>query len=117
MRLTENFIDNEFYCPCCRKQEMTEEFLLQLQILRTKCNFPFKINSGWRCETHNAKVSSSSRNQHTAGCAVDVSVKDRYKRETFIKYVLESGYFKDIAVDKTFIHLGKGNKNQGMGVY
>ena len=51
------------------------------------------------------------------GYAVDISMKDRYKRLKLIREATASGYFKDIAISKTFIHLGKGNIKNGIGVY
>jgi len=96
---------------------MDDTFMEKLQLLRDKCSFGFKINSGYRCEEYNAKVSSNSRNQHTHGLAVDISLKDRYKRYTFLYYALDMGFFKDIAIAKTFIHLAKGNKQNGIGIY
>ena len=40
----------EFHCNCCNKEEMKEEFLQFIDELRFKCEFPFIVNSGWRCE-------------------------------------------------------------------
>ena len=34
-----------------------------------------------------------------------------------LKEAIECGYFKDIAISVTFIHLGKGNVQNGVGVY
>lgn len=89
----------------------------KLQLLRDKCDFGLSPNSGYRCEKENARVSKNSMNQHTKGLAVDISQKDRYKRYTLLYYALDMGFFKDIAIDKTFIHLGKGNVKNGIGVY
>jgi len=116
-KLTKNFNDNEFYCPCCNKHEMNEEFIKKLQDIRTSCRFGFKVNSGWRCDEYNTKISKKSMGDHTKGLAVDIHATDRYKRATLLQYAINSGYFKDIAISKTFIHLGKGISKQGLGVY
>ena len=116
-KLTKNFIDKEFFCSCCKKQEMDKEFVNKLQELRTSCGFGFKINSGWRCDEHNSKVSKNSMGDHPRGLAVDVHCTDRYKRAKLLQLAINSGYFKDIAISKTFIHLGKGKVEQGIGVY
>ena len=91
--------------------------MVRLQALRESCNFGFKINSGYRCEKHNSKVSKNSKGDHARGLAVDVSCDHRYKRAKILLYALNSRYFKDVAIDKGFIHLGKGKKKQGIGIY
>ena len=116
-KLTKNFTTDEMKCPCCDKCEMDEGFMSFLQGVRSKCGFGFKINSAYRCSEHNAKVSKNTRGQHSTGQAVDVSMKDRYKRFILIKEAVICGYFKDIAISKTFVHLGKGNVKNGVGVY
>jgi uncharacterized protein YcbK (DUF882 family) len=88
-----------------------------LQSVRTICGFGFRVNSAYRCEEYNNKVSSNTRGQHVTGQAVDISMKDRYKRFKLLNKAIDSGYFKDIAISKTFIHLGKGNVKNGVGVY
>ena len=115
--MTKNFTKKEVSCPCCGECSMDEEFMNKLQLLRTHCNFGFKVNSGYRCEKYNAEVSSNSMGDHARGLAVDISVKDRYKRTKLILIALNLGYFHDIAIHKTFIHLGKGKGQQGVGVY
>lgn len=117
MNLTENFTDKEFRCPCCKICEMDKHFMMELQGLRDVCGFPFFVTSGYRCLKHNTEVSKRSMNDHVKGCAVDVKCASRYQRAKILKEALEGGYFKDIAIAKTFIHLGEGKVNQGVGVY
>ena len=116
-QITKNFTTDEMKCPCCGKCEMDDEFMQALQGVRSKCGFGFKVNSAYRCSEYNAKVSKNTRGQHSTGQAVDVSMKDRYKRFALIKEAMECGFFKDIAIAKTFIHLGTGNVKNGIGVY
>ena len=40
---------SEFFCSCCGKEKMKHEFLVFIEELRDRCNFPFKIRSGYRC--------------------------------------------------------------------
>ena len=115
--ITKNFTEAEMACPCCDTCEMDEQFMANLQRVREQCGFGFKINSAYRCAEYNAKVSSNTRGQHATGQAVDVSMKDRYKRFKLLSKAIENGYFKDIAISKTFIHFGKGNVKNGIGVY
>lgn len=54
-------------------EKMDDNFLLLLDALREKCDFPLVINSGYRSPEYNAKVSSTGLNgPHTTGKAVDV---------------------------------------------
>ena len=115
--ITKNFTENELKCPCCGEVRMDSTFMATLQRVREQCGFGLKVNSGYRCESHNAEVSKNSRNDHTRGKAVDIHMTRRYRRAKLLKYLLNSGYFNDIAIAKTFIHIGKGRDRSGVGVY
>ncbi len=73
------FQPTELECRCgCGKgaESMDERFLHALAVLRKECDFPFVLNSAYRCPKHNAKVSGTGRNgPHTIG-AVDIRVPD-----------------------------------------
>ena len=116
-KITKNFTEKELECPCCGKVKMDNYYMAKLQEIRTACAFGFKVNSGYRCESHNAEVSKNSKNDHTKGKAVDIHVVDRYKRAKMLVYLLCSKYFNDIAISKTFIHIGKGRRKSGVGIY
>ena len=116
-KITKNFTTDEMKCPCCGECKMDEQFMANLQRVREQCGFGFKINSAYRCAEYNAKVSKNTKGQHATGQAVDVSMKDRYKRYELLMKAIFSEYFKDIAISKTFIHLGRGNTKNGVGVY
>jgi uncharacterized protein YcbK (DUF882 family) len=115
--LTKNFTIEEMDCPCCGVCNMNDEFMKNLQEVREECGFGFKVNSAYRCKKENERVSKNTRGQHITGEAVDISCKDRYKRRQILESAIKNGYFKDIAIAKTFIHLGKGNVKHGIGVY
>lgn len=72
----ENFSEEEFECQCgCGRADMDEGVLARLQQIRTKLGFPFPINSGFRCPSHNESVSSTGRDgPHTTGKAIDVGL-------------------------------------------
>ena len=116
-KLTKNFTVNEMKCPCCGECNMDDSFMTSLQDVRSKCGFGFRVNSAYRCKKYNTEVSKNTRGQHVTGRAVDISMKDRYKRFVLLKASIAHGYFKDIAIAKTFIHLGRGNVKNGVGVY
>jgi uncharacterized protein YcbK (DUF882 family) len=116
-KITKNFTTDEMKCPCCGECNMDEQFMANLQRVREQCGFGFKINSAYRCAEYNATVSKNTRGQHSTGEAADISMKDRYKRFQLLQKAIECEYFKDIAISGTFIHLGKGNVENGVGVY
>ena len=116
-KITKNFTTDEMKCPCCGKCDMNVKFMATLQRIREQCGFGFRINSAYRCAKYNAKVSNNTRGQHATGQAVDVSMKDRYKRYEILKKAINAEYFKDVAISKTFIHIGRGNVENGVGVY
>ena len=116
-KITKNFTTDEMKCPCCSQCMMDDGFMAALQSVRSKCGFGFRINSAYRCSEYNAKVSKNTRGQHSTGHAADISMKDRYKRFILLKEAIACEYFKDIAISKTFVHLGKGNVKNGVGVY
>lgn len=117
VNITQNFTTDELRCPCCYNIGIDQEFMNHLQCARSIAGFPWKVNSGYRCMTYNKKVSPKSQNDHTRGQAVDIAVRSRYKRYKILKSILEDPYFKDIAIGKTFIHIGKGKKDRGIGIY
>jgi uncharacterized protein YcbK (DUF882 family) len=79
--LTNNFNKSEFDCKCgC---EMPEEVFLEIQKLASQLqhirNFvrkPIKINSAYRCKTHNKSIGGVSNSQHILGKAADIQVTD-----------------------------------------
>lgn len=90
------FTYDEFKCQCnhCESERALgyddgewfktpefKSFMGALIPLRIECNFPFKINSGYRCPDHNNAVSSSGLDgPHTKGAAdVEASFERGYK--------------------------------------
>ena len=117
MQISTHFSKKELECPCCGYCEIDKEFIGKLEIVRLQFGYPMVVTSGCRCEDYNEKKSSNSQGDHTRGLAVDVSLKDRYKRAKLLKLALNIRYFKDIAIGKDFIHLGRGKEMQGLGIY
>ena len=75
MFITPNFSTAEMACSHCQKADMDDEFMRVLQSIRDEIQRPLKITSGFRCEKHNAKVSSTGKNgPHTFGKAADVLI-------------------------------------------
>ena len=101
--LTKNFSRYEFECPCCGKDSIDLELVKELQVLRDFMGCPLRINSGIRCDRHNAAVGGSKRSQHLLGLAADVRIPEgqAHKMGTFIL----CSDFNGIGAYNTFFHL------------
>ena len=79
MKLTKNFDLKEFECKCgCEMPLEVYENVIklagELQKLRTYLDRPIRINSAYRCESHNTKSGGSKTSQHLLGKASDVVI-------------------------------------------
>jgi len=75
MYITKNFTTNEMACSCCQKSDMDGDFMRILQSVRDEMQRPLKITSGYRCEKHNSKVSTTGRTgPHTHAKACDILI-------------------------------------------
>ena len=89
MKLTKNFDLKEFECKggCDMPLEVYENVIKlagELQKLRTYVDRPIRINSAYRCESHNAKVGGSKTSQHLLGKASDIVIESLKPAEVFI---------------------------------
>lgn len=79
IKLSENFKSTEFDCHgkgCCTETLIHEDIVYVVQNLRTHFGVPVTINSGYRCEVHNANVGGASKNSyHVKGQAADIVVR------------------------------------------
>lgn len=97
-------------------ENMDEQLLEQLDLLREKLGFPLRINSGYRTEAHNKKVKGSLNSAHTRGLAVDIQAMSGRARFDIVVTALELG-FKRIGVAKTFIHLDMDTSLPGQCIW
>ena len=70
---TQNFKAAEFACHCCGKNNISQAVIDMAQILRFKLKVPIRVNSGYRCDKHNAEVGGVKGSNHTKGLAADLS--------------------------------------------
>lgn len=69
------FSKDEFLCSCCGEALMVHEFVRKLDAIRLAYGKPLRVNSGYRCPTHNNNISSTGlTGPHTTGRAVDFGV-------------------------------------------
>ena len=72
---SEYFTRAEFACKCgCSFNTVDYELLRVLTYIREHFDKPVHINSGCRCESHNASVGGSDNSQHLVGRAADIRV-------------------------------------------
>ena len=62
-----------------------------LEKMRTKCGEPLIINSGYRCETHNANIGGAKNSYHTLGDAADVATPLGITPEKLAEYAEQAG--------------------------
>ena len=89
MKLSTNFDSAEFDCKHCFQggDAMHPNLIKLLEKLRADCGgFPLYINSGYRCNIHNANVGGVPNSQHVLKTAADVSPPQNMSVEEFCWY-------------------------------
>lgn len=107
-----NFTRSEFACKCgqCASNgsEVSDDLLDALQALRTMCDFPFAITSGYRCPSHPIEKKKIKAGTHAMGLAVDIAASHGEALH-LLKLALASGLFTGVGVQQKgsgrFIHL------------
>lgn len=110
-KLSENFHAYEFDCNgsgCCTETKIDPDLVAYLQKIRDHFGKPVKIASGYRCATHNGKISNASKkSKHMEGMAADIKVEGVAPAEV-AKYA-ESIGIKGIGLyegnDGSFVHV------------
>lgn len=111
-KLSANFRVGEFACKCSRCSQMRVDDVLveRLQQLRDHFGAAVNINSGYRCEAHNAEVGGDPSSHHILGMAADIRVAG-VKPAEVAKYaesigVRRIGLYEDD--EGNFVHIGSG---------
>lgn len=75
----EHFKAAEFQCHCgCDTNLIQPALVFKLDDLRTAFGKPLAVTSGYRCNEHNAAVSTTGfHGPHTTGLAADIAVSGR----------------------------------------
>ena len=103
------FRAREFECPCCGEEQMKDAFVHLLDEARNFAGIPFKINSGFRCDSHTETLKEkgykvAQNSPHLRGWAADIHCVDSRSRA----YILDAlGFvgFSRIGIAKNFIHV------------
>lgn len=88
MKKNPYFKEAEFKCKCGKCKGLPakmppDELVDILCKIREHFNAPVRINSGYRCKAHNAKVGGAPASRHTFGDAADFVVAGVKTREVF----------------------------------
>ena len=74
-KLSENFSESEFECPCCGVTKINMELVTLLQEMRDDLGERIHITSSYRCPKHNKLVGGARKSQHLLGTAADIVVE------------------------------------------
>ena len=110
MKQARYFKDAEFRkCnPPCSIEDMDEDFLFLLDMVRKEAGIPLVLNSAYRSPEWDRKQGRSGTGAHTRGLAVDIrcnSDSNRYK-------IVEAAFkckVNRIGIYKSWIHLDMGD--------
>ena len=128
---TEHFKVSEFTCKCgCKKNNIDQRVIDMAETIRLALGVPVKVNSGCRCEKHNAKVGGvkkkydkagkliSKGSNHIYGLAADLSCSlGAVKMFETVKKLHAEGKLPDLDYCiryKTFIHIDCGGKRKSL---
>lgn len=133
-----NFVVGEFQCKCCgelpENARSNEVALVDnlLDQVRDVFGHEIKVNSGYRCPRHNAKVGGVKNSQHLTGEAADICAETRGYRnimdwkmanQDIVRAILKVGRFDQLILENvgekdllpTWVHVSfsrKGNRGQ-----
>ena len=116
---TNNFNVSEFACHCgCGFNIIDQRVIDMAQTIREALGVPVRVNSGCRCEKHNAKVGGVKGSKHTKGFAADLSCSLGAKKMfDTVKQLHADGKLPDLDYCiryKTFIHIDCGGKRKSL---
>jgi hypothetical protein len=108
---------SEFACKCgCGLSNIDPILVTMLDEAREIAGFPFVINSGCRCASHNAIIGSSITSSHIAGVAADIKCLNSHTRYKLIA-ALQTAGFTRFGIAATFIHTDIDKTKPGCIIY
>lgn len=100
-----NFSLDEFNCRVTGENRMEQAFLDQLDALRTACDFPFIITSGFRHPLeHPIEAAKVVPGTHAQGIAADIKIKGSHQRYRVVSEAMKLG-FTGVGVASNFVHV------------
>ena len=75
-------------------KNMNPVFLDFIDELRSRCNFPFKVTSGYRTKAYHQSLTNRGNHTiknsaHLKGLAADIAISDSVKRALFVGHALQ----------------------------
>jgi len=98
------FTREEFACQYTGDNEISDDLLLKIDLLRARCGFPFVITSGYRSEDHPIERKKEKAGTHAQGIAADIKVSNGTQRYTIVEEAIKMG-FTGIGVADGFVHV------------
>jgi len=98
------FTREEFACQYTGDNEISDDLLLKIDLLRARCGFPFVITSGYRSEDHPIERKKEKAGTHAQGIAADIKVSNGTQRYTIVEEAIKMG-FTGIGVANGFVHV------------
>ena len=118
---TKHFKVSEFACKCgCGTNNIDQRIIDMAQKIREEIGEAVRVNSGYRCEKHNARVGGVKGSFHTKGLAADLSSSiGAIKMFEAVKKLKEAGQLQDLEYcilykRKNFIHIDCGKKRNNL---
>ena len=113
-KITDNFEYDDFVCPDCSLLPLTPRFYKHVEILqgiRERLGFPMNVNSGYRCEKHNASLPDSAPHSEHLIFATDISPvflstdSDAvFEAKVHTLWLAFDAVYDGVGLYKTFIH-------------
>lgn len=100
--LTKDFSLKEFQCKCCGQVQVDKKLVNLLQDMRNIIG-PLTIESGFRCEKHNAEVNGEKNSAHLRGKAADIRVENSRLRYDLLCVIPTR--FTRFGIGKNLIHV------------
>lgn len=112
-----NFSRDEMKCNHTSMCKMEIDFMDRLQLLRTKCDFPLIVSSGYRASTHPVEARKERPGEHYYGRAADIKVShdQAFKVIEIAPHLgfTRLGVKQNGSAESRFIHLGTSTPEQG----
>ena len=116
---TEHFKVSEFACKCgCGKKDIDQRVMDMAETIRLALGVPVRVNSGCRCEKHNAKSGGVKGSYHIQEKAADLTCSlGAIKMFNTAKKLKAEGNLPDLAYcilykRKNIIHIDCGHKRK-----
>lgn len=98
-------------------EDLSDELLDRLDVVRSLCGFPLIVNSAYRSFDYELEKGRTGSSSHCKGVAVDIAVQSVENRLKIVQNALRAG-FRRIGIAPTFVHLDLDeSKPSGMWFY